>query len=94
MPIPSSTVATDEAMMNMIHNGGGHKGKQVDDHYSPQPKQVTPTDTQQSVVSDADAKKKKRGLLYSSKEDEFLCLAWLGTSVDPFQGIWQKSSLF
>lgn len=39
----SSKAATDEVTMNMIYNGGGHEDRQVEDDYSPQLEQETPT---------------------------------------------------
>ena len=37
-----------------------------------------------------EAKKAKRGVVYTTKEDELFCLAWLGNSVDPFVGAEQR----
>lgn len=49
-------MTTDEDMIDMIHNGGGHE-----DDYSPQLEQEMPTDTQQPEpnLPDADAKRKR-----------------------------------
>lgn len=79
--------------MDIIHNDDQHHEGQLDDQYSPQPKQKLSSDTYQSLVPYADAKK-KRGLAYSDKDDELLCLAWLDTSVDLFHGVEQKGSTF
>lgn len=71
MPPQSLTAASDEAMMNMIHNGGGHEDSQVDDHCSLQPEQEPLADTLEPPVLDTDAQK-KRGLAYSNKKDKLL----------------------
>lgn len=59
----------------MINNGGNREDRQVDDNYSPQLEQDTPTDTQLSYVPNVDANK-KRGLSYSSKRMN--CCLWCG----------------
>ena len=58
-----------------------HEDQQVDDHYSLE------------QVPEAEAKK-NRGLSCSNKEDELLCLAWLGTNVDLFHGADQRNLTF
>lgn len=52
------------------------------------PEQELHPDTEQT---DGDIKK-KRGNVHNDKEDELVCLAWLATSVDPFQFTGQKGS--
>lgn len=88
MPTTSSTTATDEAMMNMIDNGGDHEDGQVEDLHSAMPKQEPyPNNEQPEDTEQTDASlKKKRGNMYTDKEDELLSLTWLPTT--PFE--WEE----
>lgn len=71
-----SSTAAKEVMMSMINDGQTNGGGG------------------KTVLASAkmEVKKVNRGVVYTTKEDKLFCLAWLGTSVDPFAGVEQRDA--
>lgn len=98
MPRPSGTMVDDEAMMNIIHDGGSYEYGQLDDS---QPEEQPQSDTLQPNMDPeehwppgADPKKKQRGLNFFPEEDELVCEAWFASSINLFQGTEQRAVTF